>query len=1126
VNKRPKVVVITGASAGVGRATAIAFAKSGALIGLIARGRERLEAARRDVEAAGGRALVLPADVADARQVEAAADIVEREFGPIGIWVNNAMATIFAPFQEISPEEFERATKVTYLGYVYGTMAALSRMRPRDCGVIVQVGSALAHRSIPLQSAYCGAKHAIIGFTDSLRSELIHDCSNVHITVVNMPALNTPQFEWSRTRLPRHPQPVPPIFQPEVAAQAIVWAAHQRRREIDVGFPTVLATNGQKIAPGLGDRYLARSAYESQQTPDPVSSARPDNLFEPAAGEYSAHGTFDSQAHGASVQFWMNRNRSKLGVAAGLIGFAVAAATRRKANRNSQRQRSFESGSSVPSRTRGSGVRLAVAAGGFLAFALAMGNQRSGSGNRNRTTRRLDTDELPVIAENRTQVYYAWRGPASIIVDTEGWVGGPADSGVYFRHTRYLRELRLELFGEPCYPCSASEIAPNQLEFTYVYPEKKSGGSDRGGQQHGVQYRDLDLRLTYTVVPNGVDARLRLTNRWMQMAHIRIAWRISADFADYDEVFGDRKQNAAIATEPLDSGIRFRYLHPELPLETSVRVQGPGEWAFTDGRLAAELDVERQCELEWILQIRAIDGQYPISDEGARMREARLHRWKRSVTQIEAPGDAPIAMITNRCLQDVGSMALLEGPPDEWLAPAAGIPVYQSLWGRDAMTAVWQSSVFDRGEMADAVLTAVGRLQGDHDDPSRDEQPGRTIRGTQRSPLARLNLTPFGRYYGDYAGPFDFIFALGQLFAWSGDGQLLRKHWDAARRIIDWARDRGDIDRDGYLEYKTLSPGGPKHQGWRDAENAVVYADGTQVDPPIATCEVQGYWFAAQQIMAVFSAILGNRADAVAHWKNAQDLKQRFNRDFWMPHERCVALGLDMNKRQIDSVTSNAGQTLTTGIVSHDHLPMLADRLFEPDMFSGWGVRTLSKKNPAYNPLSYHLGSVWPVENGTLLFGLRRFGFERHAAQLARALYELALIWRTHRVPECVGGYARNESLHPGAYPRANAPQTWNQSVFPILIQTLLGIWPVGSLNLLAVYPALPDWVPELIVRNLRVSAASVSLHFRRDETGATRYEVLEKQGNLHIIHQPPPDSLTAGIWDRLGALADGLLPA
>jgi NAD(P)-dependent dehydrogenase (short-subunit alcohol dehydrogenase family) len=324
-NHKPEVVVITGASAGVGRATVQAFAQRGAHIGLLARGREGLEGARRDAEAAGGQALPLPTDVADARQVEAAAQAVEEKFGPIDIWVNDAMTTVFSPFKEITAEEFKRATEVTYLGAVYGTMAALRRMLPRDRGCIVQVGSALAYRSIPLQAPYCGAKHAIRGFTDSVRCELLHDRSNVHITMVHLPGLNTPQFSWCKTRLPRHPQPVPPIFEPEVAAEGIVWAAHHKRREVLVGGSTVEAVQGNKIAPGILDHYLARTAYDGQQTKQPVSPDRPSNLFEPVPGDHGAHGVFDSKARPESRQLWATTHRSWLALAsAGVAGFACA----------------------------------------------------------------------------------------------------------------------------------------------------------------------------------------------------------------------------------------------------------------------------------------------------------------------------------------------------------------------------------------------------------------------------------------------------------------------------------------------------------------------------------------------------------------------------------------------------------------------------------------------------------------------------------------------------------------------------------------------------------------------------------------------------------------------------------
>jgi NAD(P)-dependent dehydrogenase (short-subunit alcohol dehydrogenase family) len=288
-----------------------------------------LEDACHQIEAAGGRALALPTDVAHADDVEAAAAQVEEQFGPIDIWINNAMASVFSPIKETTADEFRRVTEVTYLGFVHGTLSALKRMQPRDRGAIVQVGSALAYRSIPLQAAYCAAKHAVKGFTDSLRCELIHDGSQVRLTMVQMPALNTPQFSWVKSRLPRQPQPVPPIFQPEVAAEAIYWAAHHHRRELYVGWPTVMAIVGTKLAPGLLDHYLARTGYDGQQTDQPVDPNRVDNLWQPAPGNWGAHGEFDARSRHTSSQLWATTHRPVVALAAALAGVAAFALTRR-----------------------------------------------------------------------------------------------------------------------------------------------------------------------------------------------------------------------------------------------------------------------------------------------------------------------------------------------------------------------------------------------------------------------------------------------------------------------------------------------------------------------------------------------------------------------------------------------------------------------------------------------------------------------------------------------------------------------------------------------------------------------------------------------------------------------------
>ncbi len=305
-----RVAVITGAGAGVGRATVEEFARQGFDVALLSRDVSRLERAANEVRKLGVRALPISTDIADAAAVEAAADRVERELGPIDVWVNVAMATVFSPVAKLTPEEIERGTKVTYLGQVYGMMSALKRMRVHNRGTIVNVGSALAYRSVPLQSIYCGAKAAVRGFTDSLRSEIIHDKLDVHLTVVDLPAMNTPQFDWSLNKMGRKAKPVAPIFQPEVAASAIFFAATHKRRDIWVGWPTVKAILANRIAPGLIDRYLAQAGYSGQLTDQHTAPNAPANLFSPVPGNYAAHGRFDDQAHNQSWQMFTNRHKA------------------------------------------------------------------------------------------------------------------------------------------------------------------------------------------------------------------------------------------------------------------------------------------------------------------------------------------------------------------------------------------------------------------------------------------------------------------------------------------------------------------------------------------------------------------------------------------------------------------------------------------------------------------------------------------------------------------------------------------------------------------------------------------------------------------------------------------------
>ncbi len=553
---------------------------------------------------------------------------------------------------------------------------------------------------------------------------------------------------------------------------------------------------------------------------------------------------------------------------------------------------------------------------------------------------------------------------------------------------------------------------------------------------------------------------------------------------------------------------------------------GDLRWTVCDGGLYAPVALAPRDAAQFTLRVTPLDESSPVPTAAeTRCRLEAVARWRAGCAALSTRGGTLATRVITHAVDDLASFALLEGPEDEWLAIQAGLPLYPALFGRDTLTAGWQAAMFDRGAILTASLTRLGRMQSDRVVDWGDEEPGRIPYQVRRGPLARLGLNPYAAYYADFASPLMYVISLAHLYAWTGDLRTLARHWDTARRILDWAREYGDRDGDGYLEYQTRSPKGTKNQGWKDSGNAVVYEDGSPVPAPLGTCELQGYWFAAQQLMAVMSLARGEPAQARALWRSAKDLKARFNCDWWLPEERFFALAMDGDKRRACSVTSNVGHCLAAGIVANEYIPAVVGRLFAPDLFSGWGIRTLSATHPAYNPIAYHLGTVWPVENATIAFGLRRYGFDERAIDLSRALFDLAALYDRGRIPECVGGYARAESAHPGAYPRANPVQAWNQSAFPLLLHTLLGLQPLAPLDLLVVDPVLPAWLPDVTVENLRIGGATVTLRFERDPRSGKSYgDVVRKRGTLRVVHQPPPESLRHGAGERLGALLTTLM--
>jgi glycogen debranching enzyme len=733
----------------------------------------------------------------------------------------------------------------------------------------------------------------------------------------------------------------------------------------------------------------------------------------------------------------------------------------------------------------------------------------------------------------RPDTLCAWKGPSLLIVNTRGECGPDQSlSGYYFREARFLSTLRLEVNGRSPWLCDSSVLKTHAAAFTYIYPELTrfgGGGSGQSGDEistdaEGLPHRALSLRLVYTLSIDKLTVSVTISNHSTRRVEADVAWVLGADFVDIQEAHeGRRDQCAEVHRDSSGTRLAFTYQHPQLKYRTSVAPVGSTRWAVTESSIKTRVQLEPQQAVVIGLRVdpSGSDGDEPFDDAAAR--EQRLDRWQEQLARIVVPANRVAERILAANIGDFASFPLLEGPADEWLTLQAGMPLYPALFGRDTLTAGWQAALLDCGGSLDASLTRLGRMQSDRVYAWRDEEPGRIPYQVRRGPLALLDVNPYAAYYADFASPLMFVIALAHLYSWTGDRKSIERHWDVARRILDWARTCGDGDKDGYLEYQTQSTKGTKNQGWKDSGDAIVYDDGRPVPSPLGTCELQGYWFAAQQLMAFLSGAMGEYADARAFWRSASDLKTRFNRDWWDDEQAAVILALDPDKRQVRAVTSNAGHCIACGIISDDHLPRVVGRLFAPDMFSGWGIRTLSSAHRAYNPLSYHLGTVWAVEQATIAFGLRRFGFNTRACELAHALFDLAELYPEYRIPECVGGYARGEGTGPGAYPRANTPQLWNASAFPLLIHNFLGLQPVAPLETLVVDPVLPTWLPEVVIEGVRLAGATASLRFWRDASGDSHGEILHKTGTLRLVKQPPPESLTAGIADRLAALFDSV---
>lgn len=719
---------------------------------------------------------------------------------------------------------------------------------------------------------------------------------------------------------------------------------------------------------------------------------------------------------------------------------------------------------------------------------------------------------------------YAWCGRSLLVTHTAGTIDGTSLTGYYYRAMRHLCRLRFTINGHEPHLCSVAQTATNAIELAYVYPPvsgPSTGGSGSGGmhEREGILERGLSLLLRHTLHPSGLDASLRITSHWNERVTFRMAWRYEADYLSIDEARGKNASGEPAAIERDPDGTIVLHTQALPHVRTELRFAAPPGQDLQPGLFEHTVVLHRGESTDAGVSMRAIDAEPLSASVDPNRKERFLTHYESSLCRLSSPTEHPYVDIVNHSARLIGRAALLDGPVDEWLAPSAGYPLYPFLFGRDSLTTGWMSAMIDQGQLLEHVLNRLGRLQGTKRDDERDEEPGRIVQQARDDIASRRGETPFGRYYGDVASPFMCVIGLAHLYAWTGRTDQVRARWECCRRVMRWARDYGDLDGDGFIEYQTRSPSGPLNQAWKDSDNAVVHEDGSQATPPIAACEIQGYYYAALQAAAAFCFILHERHEGLRYLRRARRLKQQFNERFWLDDEGFVAFGLDSNKRVIRSRTSNMGHCLATGIVDRRHIPRLVERLMAPDMFSGWGIRTLSTDNPSYHPLSYHLGTIWPVENASIAFGLRRYGFDREALQLIRSIYELARVWPAGQIPECIGGFDRREQPFPHAFPRANVPQTWNSAAFVLFTQVLLGIRPLGFAHTLLVDPVLPSWLPDVRLERLRIGGSECTLRFRRSTGGRTEVTVESRKGPVRIVRQPPVNSLSVGPLGRIAAL-------
>ncbi len=717
---------------------------------------------------------------------------------------------------------------------------------------------------------------------------------------------------------------------------------------------------------------------------------------------------------------------------------------------------------------------------------------------------RLDPD--------KTTIY---RGHHVLVADRHGLIAGNGE-GYYLQQTRFLSKFELSAEGKTVKAVCCNSVEPHSTVGYYLAPSPAGrkaappGDDDPSGGE--VVAKGVEIHIN-TYAGGGYHQDVHVINHALAETTVVLDWSYDADFADLDEVSsGERRQTAPIRRVFESRGrgcgeLKFTYQHPRINHATRIRIACTGDLTDQGASLRTAILLRpRQAELISI-DIAPIFLGTPVEPWFGLDGEPTKHLpglqetddWLANCVRFESSN--PTAQAAwNRAATDLWSLQSLRGVGEELVTPMAGIPKYTALFGRDALVAGLQSTLLNPTSIRGA-LRSVGEWTATSRDDHFDAQPGKVLHQRQLSPLALLGKTPFLHYYGDYSAPGLFILGAALDFAHTGDRGAFEAIRDKVSATLDWMDREGDIDGDGFYEYRTLAgEAGIKNQGWKDSSQAILYPDGSYVRDPIAVAEVQGLYYAAKQSLAGVFLAIGERDRAAELFEQAAALKKRFNERFWLPEQRFFALALDPEKETVGTIASNAGACLAYGIIDEDKAAFVAERMVAADMFSGWGVRTLSSEHPAYNPLAYHLGTVWPVDNANICFGLKRYGFDDAFHKVAKAMFDATEIFDYDRLPEVYGGHPRGKRHpHPGVYPASCSPQAWSASAVIHICHALTGLTPWAPHDMLIIDPALPEWMPRLTVRDIRVGDKRVSLAFHRGADGRTDHEVIETDDGLRL---------------------------